>query len=257
MNVATDPTTLDPQVAPPVPPYPAPPMVPVDFTRLDSLPPPPTKQNTALIRAGTVIATLGSVALVLSLFIVPWFFVREISVVQPGTQSQRLGVGGGGGSGGSGGGSTSSQTTFSGFAPRIVQRDIHDFGLVGWASSRRVQRDIAIVALALLTQAAVLLGSASYRWRLFLALAGCGALATLALALIDFARLGDLIRARIVLATSPASNAVINASVLKIAGARPGSGMVVLFAGAGCVLLGVSIALFGGRRGKVLAPVAQ
>jgi hypothetical protein len=243
MNAATDVTTLDPPPAPPL--YPAPPMVPVDFTRLDSLPPPPTKQNTALIRAGTMIATLGSVALVFSLFIVPWFSVREISIVQPSTQSQR--IGGGGGGSGSG----------SGFAPRIVQRDIHDFGLVGWASSRREQRAIAIVALALLTQAAVLLGSGRYRWRLFLALAGCGALATLALALIDFQSLGDLIRARIALATSPTSNTVINASVLKIIGARPGSGMIVLLAGAGCVLLGVSIALFGGRRGKVLAPIAQ
>jgi hypothetical protein len=255
MNAATDVTTLDPPPAPPL--YPAPPMVPVDFTRLDSLPPPPTKQNTALIRAGTMIATLGSVALVFSLFIVPWFSVREISIVQPSTQSQRIGGGGGGGSGSGSGGSTSSQTSFSGFAPRIVQRDIHDFGLVGWASSRREQRAIAIVALALLTQAAVLLGSGRYRWRLFLALAGCGALATLALALIDFQSLGDLIRARIALATSPTSNTVINASVLKIIGARPGSGMIVLLAGAGCVLLGVSIALFGGRRGKVLAPIAQ
>jgi hypothetical protein len=253
MNAATDVTTLDPPPAPPL--YPAPPMVPVDFTRLDSLPPPPTKQNTALIRAGTMIATLGSVALVFSLFIVPWFSVREISIVQPSTQSQRIGGGGSGGSGS--GGSTSSQTSFSGFAPRIVQRDIHDFGLVGWASSRREQRAIAIVALALLTQAAVLLGSGRYRWRLFLALAGCGALATLVLTLIDFQSLGDLIRARIALATSPTSNTVINASVLKIIGARPGSGMIVLLAGAGCVLLGVSIALFGGRRGKVLAPIAQ
>jgi hypothetical protein len=254
MNAATDVTTLDPPPAPPL--YPAPPMVPVDFTRLDSLPPPPTKQNTALIRAGTMIATLGSVALVFSLFIVPWFSVREISIVQPSTQSQRIG-GGGGGSGSGSGGSTSSQTSFSGFAPRIVQRDIHDFGLVGWASSRREQRAIAIVALALLTQAAVLLGSGRYRWRLFLALAGCGALATLVLTLIDFQSLGDLIRTRIALATTPTSNAVINASVLKIAGARPGSGMIVLLAGAGCVLLGTSIALFGGRRGKVLAPIAQ
>ena len=253
MNAATDVTTLDPQTAPP-PLYPAPPMVPVDFTRLDSLPPPPTRQNTALIRAGTMIATLGSVALVLSLFIVPWFTVGEISVVQPGAQTQRVG---GGGGGGGGAGSTSSQTTFSGFAPRIVQRDIHDFGLAGWASSRREKRAIGIVALALLTQAAVLLGSSRYRWRLFLALAGCGALVTLALALIDIQSLGDLIRTRIALATSPTSNAVINASVLKIAGARPGSGMIVLLAGAGCVLLGVSIALFGGRRGKVLAPIAQ
>jgi hypothetical protein len=250
MNAATDVTTLDPPPTPP-PLYPAPPMVPVDFTRPDALPPPPTKQNTALIRAGTMIATLGSVALVLSLFIVPWFSVREISIVQPTTQSQRIGGGSGGG------GSTSSQTAFSGFAPRIVQRDIHDFGLAGWASSRREQRAIAIVALALLTQAAVLLGSGRYRWRLFLALAGCGALATLALTLIDFQRLSDLIRARIALATSPTSNTVISASVLKIIGARPGSGMIVLLAGAGCVLLGVSIALFGGRRGKVLAPIAQ
>jgi hypothetical protein len=251
MNAATDPTTFDPQTAAPTPLYLAPPMVPVDFTRLDPLPPPPTKENAALIRAGTMIATLGSVALVLSLFVVPWFSVREISIVQPSAQSQRVG------GGGSGGGSTSSQTTFSGFAPRIVQRDIHDFGLAGWASSRQEKRAIAIVSLALLTQAAVFLGSSNYRWRLFLALAGCGALATLALTLIDFQSLGDLIRTRIALATTPTSNAVINASVLKIAGARPGSGMIVLLAGAGCVLLGTSIALFGGRRGKVLAPIAQ
>ncbi|MGI8855904.1 MAG: hypothetical protein ACR2JW_09145 [Thermomicrobiales bacterium] len=246
MNVATDPTTLDPQTAPPTPLYPAPPMVPVDFTRLDPLPPPPTKENTALIRFGTAVAMLGSVALVLSLFVVPWFFVREIAVVQPTAQAQ-----------GSGGGSTGNQMTFNGFAPRIVQRDIHDFGIVGWASSRREKRAVALVALVLLTQAAVLLGLNNYRWRLFLALAGCGALATLALALIDLERLSDLIRARIALATSPASNTVINASVLKIADARPGSGMIVLLVGAGCVLVGVLIALIGGRRGKVLAPIAQ
>jgi hypothetical protein len=245
MNVATDTATLDPQTAPP--PYPAPPMVAVDYTRLDPLPPPPTKQNTALIRTGTTIAMLGSMALVLSLFIVPWFFVREITVVQPTTQSQ--------GNGNSG--NTSGQTGFSGFAPRIVQRDLHDFAVVGWASSRRARRDVAIVALALLTQAAVLLGIASYRWRLFLMLAGCGALTTLALALIDLRRIGDLIHERIVLSTAPTSNTVLNTSVVKIVGAQPGSGMVILLAGAGCVLLGVAIALFGGRRGKVLAPIAQ
>jgi hypothetical protein len=247
MNAATDPTTLDPPTAPPTPLYPVPQMVPVDFTRLDPLPPPPTKQSTTLIRAGTVIAMLGSVTLVLSLFVVPWFSVREISVVQPPTQSRGSGAVS----------SNGSQTTFSGFAPRIVQRDIHDFGVAGWASSRREKRAIAIVALALLTQAVVFLGSSRYRWRLFLILAACGALATLLLALIDFWSLSDLIRARMALATSPASNAVINASVLNIAGARPGMGMMMLLVGAGWVLFGALIALTGGRRGKVLAPIAQ
>lgn len=242
MNAASDPTPLDPRTAAPTPLYPAPQMVPVDFTRLDPLPPPPTKQNTAMIRTGTVIATVGSVVLVLSLFIVPWFFVREISVVQPPAQAQ-----------GSAGGTN--QATFSGFAPRIVQRDLHDFGVVAWASSRREKRDIAIVALALLTQVAVLLSSVSYRWRLFLALAGCGALAALVLTLVDYQTLPELIRARIAVASSTTSTAVVNANALKITGIRPGTGMVVLLAGVGCVLLGILIALMGGRRGKVLAPV--
>src|SRR4051794_32389519 len=147
MNAASDPTAIEPQAIPPTPLYPVPPMVPVDYTRLAPLPPPPTKEKTALIRAGTTLALFGSIALVLSLFIVPWFFVREISVVQPPTQSQ--------GTGGNG----SSQTTFSGFAPRIVQRDLHDFGVVGWASSRREKRDVAIVALALMSQAGVLMSA--------------------------------------------------------------------------------------------------
>src|SRR4051794_25547994 len=131
MNAASDPIPVDPGAATPTPLYTGPQMVPVDFTRLGPLPPPPTKENAAMVRVGMVVATLGSVALVLSLFIVPWFFVREISVVQPPAQGQ-------------GGGSSSSQTSLSSFAPRIVQRDIHDFGIVGWASSRREKRDVAI-----------------------------------------------------------------------------------------------------------------
>lgn len=244
MNAASDPTPLEPQAAPPTPLYPRPQMVPVNFIRLGPLPPPPTKEKTAMIRTGTAIAMLGSVALVLSLFIVPWFFVREISIVQPPAQPQ-------------GNVGTTTQATFSGFAPRIVQRDIHDFGVVAWASSRREKRAVAIVALALLTQVGVLMSSVSYRWRLFLALAGCGAFATLVLTLVDYQHLTDMIRGRIALATATTGGAVANASVLKIVGIRPGSGMIVLLAGAGCVLLGVSIALIGGRRGKVLAPVAQ
>jgi hypothetical protein len=244
MNAASDPTPVDPGAAAPTPLYTGPLMVPVDFTRLGPLPPPPTKENAAMVRVGMVVATLGSVALVLSLFIVPWFFVREISVVQPPAQGQ-------------GGGSSSSQTSLSSFAPRIVQRDIHDFGIVGWASSRREKRDIAIVALALLTQAAVLMGSMSYRWRLFFALAGCGALATLLVTLIDYQNIAGLIRERVALSNPAAATVVINASVLKIAGVRPGPGMIVLAASAGCVLIGAGVALMGGRRGKVLAPVQQ
>lgn len=245
MNAATTPTPVGVLTEPPVPLYPAPPMVPVDFTRLDPLPPPPTKQNTALIRAGTTIAMLGSVVLVLSLFIVPWFFAREITIVPP-TSGQARSNGG-----------NNSQTTVSSFAPRIAQRDLHDFGLAGWASSRREKRDIAIVALVLLTQAAVLVSSASYRWRVLLLLAGCGALAILILTLMDYTHLASLIRERITTGSSFASNVNLGADVLKISGERPGTGMIVLLVGAGAVLFGSGIALFGGRRGKVLVPVQQ
>jgi hypothetical protein len=245
MNAATNPTPSGVLTEPPMPLYPAPPMVPVDFTRLDPLPPPPTKQNTALIRAGTAIATFGSVVLVLSLFIVPWFFARDITVAPP-TAGQARSSGG-----------NSGQTNVNSFAPRAAQRDLHDFGLVGWASSRREKRDIAIVVLALLTQAAVLVSSASYRWRLLLLLAGCGALAVLILTLIDYTHLPSLVRERISAGGPFANNVNLSTNVLKISGERPGTGMVMLLAGAGVILLGSGIALFGGRRGKVLIPVQQ
>ena len=245
MNAATDPTPPGVLTAPPTPLHPAPPMVPVDFTRLDLLPPPPTKQSPALIRAGTMIATLGSVVLVLSLFIVPWFFVREITIVPP--PSRQV----------SGENSNSNQTNVSSFAPRIAQRDLHDFALVGWASSRREKRDIAIAVLALLTQAAVLVSTASYRWRLLLLLAGCGALAVTILTLFDYLTIGSLIRERITVGSSFASNVNLGSNVLKISGERPGTGMVVLLVGVGAVLFGSGIALIGGRRGKVLVPVQQ
>jgi len=250
MNAATDPAppgiqTVPVPVSAPTPLYPAPAMVPVDFTRLDLLPPPPTKQNTALIRAGTTIAMLGSVLLVVSLFLVPWFFVRDIAIVPPGARQA------------SSGSSNNNQTSVNSFAPRIAQRDLHDFGIVAWASSRREKRDVAIVTLALLTQAAVLASSARYRWRPLLLLAGCGALVVLILTLIDYRNIADLIRERITVGSSFASNVNLGANVLKISGERPGTGMIVLFVGAGCVLFGSGIALFGGRRGKVLVPVQQ
>lgn len=244
MNAATDSTPPGIQTAP-TPLYPAPAMVPVDFTRFDPLPPPPTRQNTALIRAGTMIATLGSVVLVVSLFIVPWFFVREISIVPPGAGQA------------SSGGSNANQTSVNSFAPRIAQRDLHDFGIVAWASARREKRDVAIVALALLTQGAVLVSSARYRWRPLLLLAGCGALAVSILTLIDYLDIAGLIRERITVGSSFASNVNLGSNVLKISGERPGTGMIVLLVGAGCVLVGSGIALFGGRRGKVLVPVQQ
>ncbi len=246
MNAATDPTLTEVQTVPPIPLHPAPQMVPVDFTRLAPLPPPPTKENAALIRTGTMIATLGSVVLVLSLFIVPWFFVREITVVPP-PPGPTTG----------GNGNTNNQTSFNSFAPRIVQRDLHDFGVVGWASSRREKRAVAIVALALLTQTTVLVSSASYRWRLLLLLAGCGALVVLALTIIDYANLAGLIRERITAGSTFTSAVNLGPNVLKIVGERPGTGMYVLLAGAGSVLVGSGIALIGGRRGKVLAPIQQ
>lgn len=245
MNAATDPAPPEAHAAPPTPLYPASPMVPVDFTRLDPLPPPPTKENAALIRAGTMIATLGSVVLVVSLFIVPWFSVREISIVQP--PAGRA----------SAGGSNSSQIAVNSFAPRIVQRDLHEFGIAAWASARREKRAIAIVALVLLTQAAVLASGTSHRWRLLLLLAGCGALAVLTLTLFDYRNVSDMIRERIMFGNSFTGNINLGTNLLRISGERPGTGMIVLLAGAGTLLLGSGIALIGGRRGKVLAPVQQ
>lgn len=102
------------------------------------------------------------------------------------------------------------------------------------------------------------MSSVSYRWRPFLAFAALTGLVVQFLTLIDFMRLSDLIRERVSLAsTSFNSTASVPANALKIAGMQPGTGMVVLFVGATCVVFGSLIALFGGRRGKVLAPVRQ
>lgn len=250
MNAASDPTspftTTPAELIPvaPTPLYPGSQMVPVDFTRPDPLPPPPTKERVAMIRVGTALAAAGSGILIVALFITPWFFVREVTLVQPPTQTQ-------------GPGNTSNQPNINSFSTRIVQRDLHDFGVVGWASTRRVKRDVAIVALALIAGIAVLMGSVSYRWRPLIALAGGAALAVQALTLIDYQRLTGLIRERVALANSPTSAVLIPANLLKITGPQPGTGMVVLFVGAACIVVGSLIALMGGRRGKVLAPVQQ
>src|SRR5690242_2399295 len=94
--------------------HPGPQMVPVDFTRLDPLPPPPRKENSALIHFGTAIATLGSVALVLSLFLAPWFSIREITVAQQQGTTQNQG--------------TNAQTTLNNRSRFGVMRDLEDFG---------------------------------------------------------------------------------------------------------------------------------
>lgn len=229
-------------------PLPSPPglqMVPVDFAPPDPLPPPPRKENAMLIHFGTGLAALGSGVLIVALFITPWFFVREVSIVQPPPQAQ--------GQGGAG----NSQPSFSSFAPRLVQRDIHDFGVVSWASTRRVKRDIGIVGFALIASITVLMSSVSYRWRPFLAFAALAGLVVQILTLIDYTRLSDLIRERVSLASTSFNSSAVPANALKIVGTQPGTGMVVLFIGAACVVFGSLIALLGGRRGKVLAPVTQ
>lgn len=92
MSTVTEPSISTLPAAEPLPPYPGPQMVPVDFAPPDPLPPPPRKENAALIRLGTGLAALGSGVLIVALFITPWFFVREISVVQPPPQSQGKGA---------------------------------------------------------------------------------------------------------------------------------------------------------------------
>lgn len=248
MSTITEPTAPSSPngavAAPPTPLHPGPQMVPVDFTRLDPLPPPPRKENIAMIHVGTAVATLGSVVLVLSLFLVPWFSVREITITQQQGQSQGQGQTG------------NSQTTLNNRSRFGVMRDLDELGVASWASARREKRDGAIIALALLAQATVLVSSVSFRWRLFLSLGGGAALVGLLLTLLDFHSLPDLIRERLRTGSPFGGGFATNSSIVKIVDPQPGLGMTVLVIGAACVVLGAVIALMGGRRGKVIAPVA-
>jgi hypothetical protein len=247
MNAVTHP--MPPQAPPaaePIPLYPGPEMVPVALARVEPLPPPP-KQATrsAAVRAGTVIAGIGSLVALVGLFLVPWFQVDEIAASaqqppaavtsQPGNQSGQGGT-----------------QTFSGFRTFTVMREMHEYGVTSWASTRRQKQDIAIVALVMAMGVLTLVGALVWRWRLCIALAGLAALGAFLLTLLDYQRLDGLIRQRLLAATT-----ISSAVNLKISGAQPGTGMIAVLAGLLIALFGILIALLSGRRGKLLTPLQQ
>jgi hypothetical protein len=242
MNAVTSPTPQQAPSAEPIPLYPGPEMVPVALKRVEPLPPPPRQATrSAAVRAGTVIAGIGSLFALVGLFLVPWFQVDEITASAqqppPAATSQ----------------TTQSNTqAFGGFRTFSVIREMHEYGVTSWASTRREKRDIAIVALILTMGVTTLIGAMAHRWRLCVALAGIAGIVAFFLTLIDYQHLEGLIRQRL-----QASSNVPAIVSLKIGGAQPGTGMIAVLAGLLIALFGIMIALFSSRRGKLLTPLQQ
>ena len=243
MNAVTTPTPQQaPPTAEPIPLYPGPEMVPVALKRVEPLPPPPRQATRgASVRAGAMIAGIGSLFALVGLFLVPWFQVDEISVTsqQPSTAASSQ----------SSQNNTQTLSNNGRFGP---MRDLHDQGVAGWASTRREKRDIAIVALVLAMGVMTLVGATAWRWRLWVALAGAAGLAAFLLTLLDYQQLDDLIRRR--LTFPPTSNAIAS---VRLVGAQPGTGMIAVLAGVLIALFGIMIALLSSRRGKLLTPLQQ
>lgn len=250
MNAVTSPA---PRVAPsgnePIPLYPGPEMTPVAFRPVEPLPPPP-KQATknAGVRAGTLIAGIGNLVALVGLFLVPWFQVRDIAITTPPAQTTVGGTGIPSSSGQNGG---NQPQGYTGFSTRVVLRDLHDFGIVSWASARQEKRSIAIVVLTLLMAAVTLIGSMAYHWQFSLALAGLVGGAVMNLALADLQRLDAFVRARLM-----ATGSLPTITSMKVVDGVPGTGMIALLAGVGIALAGIVVALVAGRRGKMLIPVS-
>src|SRR3954471_24928535 len=124
MNAVTTPTPQQAPSAEPIPLYPGPEMVPVALKRVEPLPPPPRQATrSAAVRAGTMIAGIGSLFALIGLFLVPWFQVDEITVTNQQSQpaaatSQSNQV------------NTQTLSNNGRFGP---MRDLHDQGIVGWA----------------------------------------------------------------------------------------------------------------------------
>jgi hypothetical protein len=218
-------------------------MVPVALKRVEPLPPPPRQApQSAAVRAGTMIAGIGGLFALIGLFLVPWFQVDEISVTNQQPQSA----------------ATTSQAnqnntqTLSNNGRFGPMRDLHDQGIVGWASTRREKRDIAIVALVLTMGILTLVGVTAWRWQLWIALAGAAGLIAFFLTLIDYQHLDELIRRR--LTFGPTSGTIVS---LRLIGAQPGTGMIAVLAGLLIALFGIMIALLSSRRGKLLTPLQQ
>ncbi len=213
----------------------------VDLHELRPTPPPPPR--TAIVpavRVGVVLAALGGLLLVAALFVPSWYAVREITPAPqpPGPQGTQ--------------GSTNTNSQFYVFR---VLPDIRDQAAVGWASTRHEKRTISVVALALGAEALALMSAVSaYWWRPLVSFAGMLATTLPALAVSDLLNIANVIARRI---NAPQGNfrntTPITVADFRVLDPHPGRGMIVLFVGAGIVVVGTLIALIGGRRSRVLA----
>jgi len=239
MNAATEPLTVRPSLAAALPEDTGPTLIRVDLHDLRPTPPPPPRTATVpAVRIGVVLAALGGLLVVAALFVPSWYAVQEIT---PSPQ-QLMGQQGTG---------YNSQS----FYVYRVMPDIRDQAAVGWASTRHEKRTILVVALALGTEALALMSAVSiYLWRPFVSFAGMAAATLPALAVADLLNIANVILRRI---NAPNGN-FRNSTAITIADFRvmdphPGLGMIVLFAGAGVVVVGALMALIGGQRSRVLA----
>ncbi len=217
-------------------------LVPVDMKQLRALPPPPPRTAVVpAVRFGVTLAAIGGILLVAALFVTPWLQVKDIIVPQPPQAPNSPGLSA------QGGGNTNNNSFFS---ARFVLRDMKELGAVGWASTRREPRTVAVVTLALMAEAFALMSMVTvYRWRLLVGLAGLAAIATPSLALLDLLRIDELIRHRALSVT----NGTTPIPPLEAVAPQPGYGMIGLCIGAAVVVIGMLVAFFGGRRSQILA----
>ncbi len=204
-------------------------------------PPPPRTAIVPAVRVGVVLAALGGLLLVAALFVPSWYSVREIA---PAPQQQ----------GPQGNANTNTNTNSQFYVFRVLP-DIRDQAAVGWASTRHEKRTILVVALALGAEALALMSAVSvYWWRPLVSFAGMLATTLPALAVSDLLNIGNVIARRINAPQGSFRNTTpISVADFRVLDPHPGRGMLVLFVGAGIVVVGTLIALIGGRRSRVLA----
>lgn len=214
-------------------------LVMVDIHELRPTPPPPPR--TAIVpavRIGVVLAALGGVLLVAGLFVPSWYSVRELTAAPQRANGQQ--------------GTGSNNNSF--YLGRVMP-DIRDQAAVGWASTRHEKRTIVVVVVAFMTEALALMGAVSvYLWRPFISFAGMLGATLPALAVSDLLNITNVVMRRI---NAPFGNfrnsSQINAVDFHVIDPHPGLGMIILFVGAGVVVIGTLIALIGGTRSRVLA----
>jgi len=239
MNAATESLTVRPSLAAALPEDTGPTLIRVDLHDLRPTPPPPPRTATVpAVRIGVVLAALGGLLVVAAMFVPSWYAVREITASPQQLMSQQ--------------GTGANSQSFYLFR---VMPDVREQAAVGWASTRHEKRTILVVALALGTEALALMSAVSiYLWRPLVSFAGMAAAALPALAVADLLNIANVISRRI---NAPSGNfrnsTPITTADFRVMDPHPGLGMIVLFAGAGVVVVGALMALIGGQRSRVLA----